>query len=116
MEWGIIAKTIFIIPFAIWAYHRGWYDWVLPNVLKRHKRSGKWELVGKIQNGHAQLANIPNDVIDELKKMQAQHSWSEVADRRECFLMRHGDLEYMFLPVAAGAHVDTLIHRRHAEK
>lgn len=38
MEIAILIKTAIIIPFAIAMYRRGWYDYVLPNCLKRFKK------------------------------------------------------------------------------
>lgn len=37
---GIIFRLAFAILFTVFAYRRGWWDYVLPNKLKRHKKHG----------------------------------------------------------------------------
>lgn len=38
MEWAILIKVVLFAPFILFAYWRGWYDYILPNKIKRHKK------------------------------------------------------------------------------
>ncbi|MDD5094048.1 MAG: hypothetical protein PHV74_06695 [Dehalococcoidia bacterium] len=68
MEIGIIIKSIGAVLFAMWAYPRGWYDFVLPKRLK----SKKWKQEHETQQ-----------IIEKVMSHETQRLISEFFDGKQ---------------------------------